>query len=268
MRVLMVGCGNMGFAMLKAWIESGCLSPDETGVVEPSEEGRARVAALGASTFADPPSPDDFGAELIVLAVKPQVMADIAPAYRSATARGAAVLSIAAGLPIRRYEEIYGDQTPIIRVMPNTPAAIGEGMMAYIANDAAGGALIANVRKLLETNGAVAELEEESQMDAVTAISGSGPAYVFHFIEALAEAGEKLGLSADLAALLARQTALGAAKLAADGETDPAELRRQVTSPNGTTAAGLAMMMTDDRLKTMMAEVADAARRRSIELSS
>lgn len=267
MRVLMVGCGNMGFAILKAWLEGGALAAKDAAVVEPGEAGRNRADTLGVTTFADAPAPDTFAADLVVLALKPQIMGDVAPAYRAYTQTGAAIMTIAAGLPIAFYEGVFGDGTPVIRVMPNTPAAIGEGMMAYIANEAAGDELIGTVRRLLAANGAVAELTDEAQMDAVTAISGSGPAYLFHFLEALTEAGEHIGLEPDVAALLARQTVLGAAKLAADGETEPAELRRQVTSPNGTTAAGLAPMMEGDRLKLLIREVADAAKQRSIELS-
>ncbi len=267
MRVLMVGCGNMGFAVLKAWLDSGAVAAADAAVVEPGDAGRERAAALGVETFAEALSPDAFTADLVVLALKPQIMGDAAPAYRSFTDGGAAIMTIAAGLPIRFYEAMFGDNTPIIRVMPNTPAAIGEGMMAYIANEATSSEMVDQVRELLKANGAVAELASEEQMDAVTAISGSGPAYLFHFLEALTAAGEQIGLEPDLAALLARQTVLGAAKLAADGQTEPAELRRQVTSPNGTTAAGLAPMMEGDRLKSLMREAAEAAKRRSVELS-
>ncbi len=267
MHVLMVGCGNMGFALLKAWLHSGALAPADAAVVEPGETSRGRVVALNVKAFAEAPSPDEFAADLIVLAVKPQVMADIAPAYRPFTEKGAAVMTIAAGLSIGFYEGVFGKDVPIIRLMPNTPASIGEGMLAYIANDATPAETIAEINRLLKSNGAVVGLESEDQMDAVTAVSGSGPAYLFHFIEALSAAGEALGLPSETAALLARQTVLGAAKLAGDGETDPATLRQQVTSPNGTTAAGLAVMMQDDRLIEMMREVTEAARRRSVELS-
>jgi pyrroline-5-carboxylate reductase len=180
--------------------------------------------------------------------------------------RGAAVISIAAGVPIARYEDILGASAAIIRCMPNTPAAIGAGMMVTVANANAGAELRAYVADLLSASGAVAEIPDEALMDAVTAVSGSGPAYVFNFIEALTAAAEKAGLPSDMAALLARQTVCGAAKLAFESGTEPAELRRQVTSPNGTTAAALAVLMADNGLGPLLARAVEAAKTRSIEL--
>ena len=150
--------------------------------------------------------------------------------------------------------------------MPNTPAAIGKGMMVTVANAHVAQAAAAFVRDLLSASGRVAEIADEGLMDAVTAVSGSGPAYVFHFIECLTAAGEAAGLPADTARLLAMQTVYGAAALAAESGEEPGELRRQVTSPNGTTAAALSVLMGDDRLKTLVAEAVEAARRRSAEL--
>lgn len=267
MRVLMIGCGNMGFAMLHSWLGSGALAVEDAAVIQPSQSGRDRVAALGVKTFATPPSPDEFAADLLVLAVKPQVMGDIASDYVPHARAGAAVMTIAAGLSLAFYERIFGAPTPIIRVMPNTPAAIGQGVMPYLDNGHAGDDLMAEVVKLLSANGMAIRLDSEEQMHSVTAISGCGPAYLFHFLEALGAAGESLGLAPDMAAALARQTVFGAAMLAKDGEETPARLREKVTSPKGVTAEGLAVMMKDDRLIAMMKEVAEAARKRSIELS-
>src|SRR5690606_11434236 len=179
---------------------------------------------------------------------------------------GATFVSVAAGTPIAAFERLLGAGAAVIRCMPNTPAAIGQGMMVTVANAHVAQPAAAFVRDLLSASGRAAERADEGLMDAVTAGSGSGPAYVFHFIECLTAAGEAAGLPADTARLLAMQTVYGAAALAAESGEEPGELRRQVTSPNGTTAAALSVLMGDDRLKTLVAEAVEAARRRSAEL--
>lgn len=267
MRVLMVGCGNMGYAMLSAWIASGKLAPADCMVVEPNAALRERAAAGGASVFADAAEiAGDAQADLVVFAVKPQVMETVVPSYKRFAAAGATFLSIAAGTRIAVFERLLGTDTPVIRCMPNTPAAIGQGMMVVIANGAVAGDMNDAVADLLAANGAVAEIETEELMDAVTAVSGSGPAYVFHFIECLTAAAENAGLPAETAALLARQTVLGTAELAAQSDETPAVLRQQVTSPNGTTAAALGVLMGEDRLKNLVRDAVEAAKLRSIEL--
>jgi pyrroline-5-carboxylate reductase len=150
--------------------------------------------------------------------------------------------------------------------MPNTPAAIGKGMMVVFSNPNVAAKTKAFVSDLLSASGEVATIADEGLMDAVTAVSGSGPAYIFHFIECLTAAAEKAGLPAETAKLLAMQTVYGAASLAAECREDPATLRKQVTSPNGTTAAALGVLMGGDRLKTLLAEAVEAARARSVEL--
>jgi pyrroline-5-carboxylate reductase len=265
-KLVMIGCGNMGRAMLAGWLASGRLSPEEVDVVEPNQANRDLAAELGVRVHADAEGARGLSPKLLMVAVKPQVIADVLPAYKGMVERGAAVISIAAGVPIARYEDILGASAAIIRCMPNTPAAIGAGMMVTVANPNADDALRAYVADLLSASGAVAEIPDEALMDAVTAVSGSGPAYVFNFIEALTGAAEKTGLPSDIAALLARQTVFGAAKLAFESGTAPAELRRQVTSPNGTTAAALAVLMADDGLGPLLEEAVEAAKSRSIEL--
>lgn len=269
MRVIMAGCGNMGFAMLKAWIAGGVLAPGDCTVVEPAEALRARAADQGVTVFAEASAiPDDAQADIVVLAVKPQVMGDAAPAYRRFADAGAAILSIAAGTRITTLQGLVGEDAAIVRCMPNTPAAIGAGMMVTFANERVTPQAMEAVNMLLAQNGAVTSIPSEDLMDAVTAVSGSGPAYVFHFIETLTAAGEKAGLPAETAGLLARQTVLGAARLAFESGEAPGTLREQVTSPNGTTAAALAVLMGDNRLKTLMEEAVEAARARSVELGS
>lgn len=264
--VVLVGCGNMGRAMLDGWIASGRLAPLQALVVEPADALRARATALGAVGLTDAGGiGEDVAPRLVVFAVKPQVILDVIPSY-ARFRDSATYVSVAAGTPIAAFEQLLGADAAVIRCMPNTPAAIGKGMMVTVANrhvapDAAG-----FVRDLLAASGEVTEIADEGLMDAVTAVSGSGPAYVFHFIECLTAAGEAAGLPADTAKLLAMQTVYGAASLAAESREDPGELRRQVTSPNGTTAAALSVLMGGDRLKALVTEAVEAARIRSVEL--
>lgn len=263
--VLLVGCGNMGHAMLSGWLAAGTLRASDVVVVEPADTLRERAAALGVAAHAGVDQlAGGVAPRLVIFAVKPQVIADVVPAY--ARFEGAAYLSIAAGTPIAAFERMLGAGAAIVRCMPNTPAAIGKGMMVVFANRNVDDATRAFVRELLSASGEVATIDDEALMDAVTAVSGSGPAYIFHFIECLGAAGEAAGLPAETARLLAMQTVYGAASLAAESRTHPAELRRQVTSPNGTTAAALSVLMGDDRLKVLVTEAVEAARRRSIEL--
>ena len=264
--VILAGCGNMGFAMLSGWLAAGRLKAEEVGVVEPNEALRERAAGLGVAASADVSEFLDARPRLVVLAVKPQVIRDATAGYRPFAERGATFLSIAAGTPIATFEEVLGDGTPVIRCMPNTPAAIGKGMMVVFANRHVAADTREFVHGLLSASGEVAYIPEEGLMDAVTAVSGSGPAYVFHFIECLTAAGERVGLAPDTARLLARQTVYGAASLAYESGEDAGRLREQVTSPNGTTAAALAVLMGERRLETLVADAVEAARVRSVDL--
>lgn len=264
--VVLAGCGNMGYAMLAGWLASGRLAPAEVGVVEPNEQLRARAAETGVEVAAGEAA---FAAEaprLVIFAVKPQVLRDVAARYRGFAGRGAAFLSIAAGVSAASLEQVLGAGTAVVRCMPNTPAAIGKGMMAVFENGNVKPDASAFVRDLLSASGEVATLPDEGLMDAVTAVSGSGPAYVFHFIECLAAAAIEVGLPAETARLLAMQTVYGAASLARESGEAPGRLREQVTSPNGTTAAALAVLMGGDRLKSLVGEAVEAARARSVEL--
>ncbi len=266
-RVLLAGCGNMGYAMLAGWINSGKLDPTETLVIEPNDELRARAAKLGGKVAAGSDEiPADAAPDLVVFAVKPQVIRAVTEGYRRFAGGATTFLSIAAGTGISAFEEILGGDAPIMRCMPNTPASIGKGMMVTFANAHVSDEAKIFISTLLSASGAVAAIDNESLMDAVTALSGSGPAYVFHFIECLSEAGVKAGLPLETAKVLAMQTVHGAASLAAESGEDPSVLRQQVTSPNGTTAAALAVLMGGDRLKDLVGEAVEAARLRSVEL--
>lgn len=264
--VILVGCGNMGYAMLKGWIASD--NALTAHVVEPSDALRERARAGGARAVASAEElPADLAPELIFLAVKPQVMAQVVPAYARFAGGPATFVSVAAGTTIATLAGMLPGATPIIRCMPNTPAAIGAGMMVCTANRNVDQAARDLTTRLLSTSGIVDWIEDEALMDAVTAISGSGPAYVFHFIECLAAAGVELGLPEPLAARMAMQTVMGAGRLAAEADDPPGRLREQVTSPGGTTAAALKVFMGEDRLRRLVAEAATAARDRGAELA-
>lgn len=266
-KVVLVGCGNMGYAMLSGWLKSGRLAREDTIVVEPNTELRQRAAALGVAAVAGASYlQDDLSPRLVVIAVKPQMIRDVLPAYRRFAGGNTTFVSVAAGTRIALFEELLGADVAVIRCMPNTPAAIGKGMMVLVSNAHVTGDAEAFVEALLETSGKVARIADEDGMDAVTAVSGSGPAYIFHFIECLAKAAEKAGLPKETAGLLAMQTVYGAACLAAESGEAPGKLREQVTSPNGTTAAALAVMMGENRLGDLVAEAVEAARKRSVEL--
>jgi pyrroline-5-carboxylate reductase len=256
----------MGYAMLSGWLNSGKLATSETLVVEPNGDLRHRAARLGSTVAASSAElPADLAPELVVIAVKPQVIRDVLADYTRFAGKST-FLSIAAGTGIATFTEILGTGAPVIRCMPNTPAAIGKGMMVVVSNPNVAEKTKTFVNDLLSASGEVATIDDEDLMDAVTAVSGSGPAYIFHFIECLTAAAEKAGLPAETAKLLAMQTVYGAASLAAESGEDPAVLRKQVTSPNGTTAAALNVLMGDDRLKNLVAEAVEAARARSVEL--
>ncbi len=258
--ILLVGCGNMGFAMLSGWIAQD--AGHSFHVVEPSDALRSRAGEAGASVYG---SVEELGAlvpDVIFLAVKPQVMGDVVPAY--AQFSRAVFVSVAAGVTCASLTGWLGESAQIIRTMPNTPAAIGEGMIVSYANALVPEGAKNAVDGLLAASGETGWIEEEHLMDAVTAISGSGPAYVFHFVECMAEAAQKLGLSAELSQKLAIQTVAGAGLLTKGSDTPPAILREQVTSPGGTTAAALEVFM--GRMGPLVEEATKAARDRGVVL--
>jgi pyrroline-5-carboxylate reductase len=258
---VLLGCGKMGSAMLEGWLAQG-LPAASVWVIDPHPSDWLLGVAglhLNADLPADP--------AIALIAVKPQMMAAALPGLASLGGGGTLVLTVAAGTPIRAYEDVLGPSTPVIRAMPNTPAAIGRGITALIGNAVATEAQMALAEALLSAIGQTVRLDDEAEIDAVTGVSGSGPAYVFHLIEALAAAGEAEGLPAELAMTLATATVAGAGALAeASGET-PAQLRRNVTSPNGTTQAGLEVLMHEtEGLKDLMRRTVAAATARSREL--
>jgi len=260
--VLLVGCGRMGGALLSGWIAKG-FDPSAIVVVEPQ---LAPDGMMGVSSFKD--IPKDFRPDVVLLAVKPQVMDEVLPPYARYAAH-ALFLSIAAGRTLASFERILGPETAIVRSMPNTPAAVGRGITVACANRIASKLQKARAEELLSAVGEVAWVEEESLLDAVTAVSGSGPAYVFLLAETLAKAGEKAGLEPGLAAKLARATVFGSGELLYRLDSPPAILRQNVTSPGGTTAAALAVLMAQNGgLQPLIDEAVAAAAKRSRELAS
>lgn len=252
----------MGSALLAGWRDRG-IAASRIHVVEPMGGTPPGVAAVA--------SPDDLPEglkpDVVVFAIKPQALDGVAPAYRRFTDAGAVALSIAAGKTIAVFARHLGGAAPIVRTMPNTPAAVRRGITVACANGRVTAAQRALCQALLEAVGEVAWVEDEGLLDPVTAVSGSGPAYVFLLIECLAEAGVAAGLPADLAQRLARATVIGSGELARVSDEAAAQLRHNVTSPGGTTAAALEILMGEGGLAALMTRAVAAATRRSRELA-
>jgi pyrroline-5-carboxylate reductase len=227
--------------------------------------GLAQAGVAAVKTIGELPA--SLKPDVIVFAVKPQALDDIAPGYRPYAEAGAVALSIAAGKTIAVFERHLGGRAAIVRTMPNTPAAVGRGITVACANGHVTAAQRALCQALLEAVGEVAWVEDEALLDPVTAVSGSGPAYVFLLIECLAEAGIAAGLPADLAQRLARATVIGSGELARLSDETAAQLRKNVTSPGGTTAAALEVLMGERGLRELMTRAVAAATRRSRELA-
>lgn len=258
--VVLLGCGKMGSALLEGWLAGG-MPPSAFSVRDPNPSPRLlALADEGLSLNADlPPHP-----AVALLAVKPQMMADALPDVVALGGGSTLFVSIAAGISIASLEATLGAGTPVVRAMPNTPAAVGRGITALVGNTVAGQTGLAIAEALMAAVGQTLRLPSETQMDAVTAVSGSGPAYVFLLIEALAAAGEAEGLTPDVALHLARATVAGAGALAESSDSSPAQLRVDVTSPGGTTAAALAVLMQEGTgLPPLLARAVAAAADRS-----
>ncbi len=263
-RVLLVGAGQMGGAMLEGWLAGG-LPPANVAIRDPGPP--PRIASL-IERHTISLNPDTLAApDVALIAVKPQMMADVLPGVVPLVGPKTLILSIAAGTTIANLAAVFGADQPIVRAMPNTPSAVGRGMTVLCPNAAVSPQQMDAARALVSAIGDVADIADEALMDAVTGVSGSGPAYVFLLAECLAAAGEEMGLPTELAARLARQTVAGAGELLHQSDLDAATLRENVTSPNGTTAAALGVLMGEDRLRTLMTQAVDAATRRSRELA-
>jgi pyrroline-5-carboxylate reductase len=262
--ILLAGAGKMGSAMLEGWLALG-LSPENVAVIEPQPS--RDILALSERGLRLNPARDAAGdIAALVIAVKPQVADEALPALRQFVGGTTVVVSIMAGRTLR----FLADGLPgaaLVRTMPNTAAAIGRGITVAVANPRVSPEQRALVDALLSAVGAVEWITDEALMDAVTALSGSGPAYVFLLAEAMARAGTAAGLPAALAATLARATVAGAGELLHRSPLDPATLRQNVTSPGGTTAAALEVLMSEGGLERLMTEAIAAATKRSRDLA-
>ncbi len=236
--LVLLGCGKMGSALLAGWLEAG-LPSGSIWVLEPNptEWLKGTGVHLNAGVPAAP--------AVALLAVKPQMMGAALPVLQALGNGRTLMVSIAAGTSIATFESVFGPRTPIVRTMPNTPAMVGRGITGICGNAHAGAAGLALARALMQAVGEVVELDGEHQIDAVTAVSGSGPAYVFHLIEAMAAGGVAQGLAPDVAMKLARATVCGAGELAWRSPETASQLRINVTSPGGTTAAALSVLMDE-----------------------
>ncbi|MEM7473032.1 MAG: pyrroline-5-carboxylate reductase [Pseudomonadota bacterium] len=257
--LVLLGCGKMGSALLEGWLAQG-VSAGAVSVIDPAPS--AWLQAQGVAI--NDPLPE--APAIVLIAVKPQMMGDALPSLRRFGA-DTAYVSIAAGTSIASFEQAIGADAAIIRSMPNTPAAVGRGITAIVGNTKATAAQMDLAEALLGAVGQVVRLDDEDQIDAVTGVSGSGPAYVFHLIETLAAAGEAEGLSADLAMQLATATVAGAGHLAMEADESPSQLRINVTSPNGTTQAALEVLMDDAKgFPPLLKRAVKAATERGREL--
>ncbi len=264
--ILLVGCGKMGGAMLEGWLARGIVR--HATVVEPGPGAAGFVGRPGVAHHLDAKSlAPDLGPEVVVFAVKPQMMNEVAPHYRRFARTSTVILSIAAGKTIGYFERHLGADAAIVRAMPNTPASVGRGITISCANAHVTAAQRGLCDRLLAAVGEIGWVEDEALIDAVTAVSGSGPAYVFLLIECMAEAGIAAGLPAELAMRLARATVSGSGELARLSSEPPTVLRQNVTSPGGTTRAALDVLMAPEGLATLMTKAIAAAAARSRELA-
>ena len=264
--LLLVGAGKMGVAMATGWLQAG-LAPGQLVIQDPApgEDAQKLIEKHGLANGEDPELAAP--ASIIVLAVKPQMMADVLPKLREKADEQTLFISVAAGQSLSTMSAPLNDDQPIVRAMPNTPASIGRGMSVACANKAVTPKQIEQCTKLLEAVGEISWIEDEAQMDAVTAVSGSGPAYLFALTECLALAGMQQGLDKKLAWQLAKTTMEGAAALMQQASQSPVILRQNVTSKGGTTQAALDVLMGKKGLPKLMGRTIQAATERSKALS-
>ena len=261
--LVLLGCGKMGSAMLQGWLAQG-VDPKAVAILDPNpSDWVCGLQKDGVALNGDLPA----APAVCIVAVKPQMMGDALPRLQALGNGTTVFISVAAGTPMSAFAAVLGDQTPIIRAMPNTPAAVRKGITALIGNALINEADMSMAEGLLQAVGQTVRLDDEGQMDAVTGVSGSGPAYVFHLIETLAAAGAAQGLPEALAMKLAKATVAGAGVLAEQADEHPSQLRVNVTSPAGTTAAALEVLMDEDTgFPALLKRGVQAATERSREL--
>ena len=257
----------MGGALLRGWLAGGVIKPAQLVILDPKPGEAAKEAISSGAAHITQASDIPASVTTVLLGIKPQMARDFAKTAKAHIPKSALLISILAGTSIAELSELFGAR-PIIRAMPNTPAAIGKGITAIAAGRSVKPAHIDTAKSLLSAAGAVHLVAREDLIDAVTAISGSGPAYIFHMCEALEAAAIRLGLPDELAADFARQTIIGAGALLEDSEDSPKTLRQNVTSPNGTTQAALDVLMADGNgLRAVMGKACKAAYERAKQLA-
>jgi pyrroline-5-carboxylate reductase len=264
--LLLLGAGKMGGALLEGWLKLG-LDPTSIAAIDPhiAPDGAARLSAAGVSLN---PAADSLPRpSVILLAIKPQKMAEALTTIVPLVGAKTLLISIMAGKTLSGIGSLLPDGAAIVRAMPNTPAAVGRGITVAVANSAVGAAQRQRADALLRAVGEVEWVDDEALIDAVTALSGSGPAYVFHLVEAMAAAGVDAGLPEGLAMRLARATVCGAGELMHRSDLPAATLRENVTSPAGTTAAALEILMRPGGLQDLLRKAVAAAKRRAGELA-
>lgn len=265
--LVLVGAGKMGGAMLEGWLRGG-IDPKRVVALDPAAPAEVRAHIASSGVRLNPGIASITDAEVLVIAVKPQLMEEVLQGISSLKASKPLIVSVAAGKTIASFERHFGADAAVIRTIPNTPAAVGRGITAMAANPNVTPAQMAAARALLEAVGEVVTVDSEAMIDAVTAVSGSGPAYVFYLTECLAAAGEKAGLPKSLAMQLARATVSGAGELMRQSGIEAATLRQNVTSPKGTTHEALQVLMAADGMQPLFDKAVAAATRRSRELAS
>ena len=267
--VMLIGAGAMGGALLRGWLAAGLLNIRTSCVVDPAPSAEITSLIESAGLALNPPA--EMRADICVLAVKPQALAAVVPQLAWPRMDETLFLSVAAGQSASslhtHLKETPGADAPVIRAMPNLPVSVGQGMTVLYAEDGVDSFHRDAASALMQAVGETCWVAEEALIDVGTAVAGSGPAYAFFLVEAMAEAGEQLGLSAETAAMLARQTVIGAGALLAEDSRSAGELRQSVTSPGGTTEAALTTLQQSEGLKKLMAEAIRAANARAQELN-
>lgn len=264
--LLLVGCGKMGGAMLEGWLRMG-LSAETITILDPHASPSLLAACEQHGISLNPSHETIRQPEVLVLGIKPQMLDEAAPGLSDLVGPHTMIVSILAGKTIANVIDRIPKAGAVVRAMPNLPASVLRGVTGMVASPQTSEAQRAAAETLLSAVGQVEWLEHEGLIDAVTAVSGSGPAYVFYLTECLARAGAAAGLPPDLAERLARATVEGSGELLHRSELAPGTLRENVTSPGGTTAAALAVLMAADGLEPLMRDAVAAARRRAEELS-
>lgn len=263
---LIIGAGNMGGAVFSSWITKGVISANQIAIMDPNPGKAAQEAISQGATHFAPDADIPNTIEVAMLGIKPQLYNKIGPDLASRMPDQTLILSIMAGISLTSLETMFQGR-PVVRAMPNMPASLSKGMTGYVASNTATPAQINHVEDCLKASGGVLQVGSDDDIDSVTAVSGSGPAYIFHMCEAMSEAGQKMGLTKTMADQLARQTIIGAAAQLETSQETAGALREAVTSPNGTTQAALNVLMSDNGLRKLMGEALMAAKRRAGELS-